>query len=54
MGSPFKKKKTGERMTSTIDVMTKTPNNYTFQSPNLDISNNIDKQFISLQVSVAL
>ena len=54
MGSPSKKKKTCERMTSTSDVMTKTPNNNTFQSLKLDISNNIDKQFIPLQVSVAL
>ena len=54
MGPPFKRKKTFERMTSIIDVMTKRPNNYTFYSPNLDISKNIDKQIISLQESVAL
>ena len=54
MCSPFKEDKTFERMKSIIDVMTKRPNNYTFQSPNIDIRKNIDKQFISLQASVAL
>ena len=54
MCSPFKKDKTFERMTSIIDVMTKRPNKYTFCIPNLDISTNIDKEFFSLQASVAL
>ena len=54
MCSPFKEDKTFERMKSIIDVMTKRPNNYTFCRPNLDISPNIDKQFISKQASVAL